>query len=725
MPDCEFNASQLLTRKAFNNALDKASNTNATILDEIGQSMGSLLAGISSQGGGLLDSAVGAAVDSIVADTLSNLSSLGVSGGLSTVGTMIATLLSGGQTAYLGLAAYLMTLLEIELEQRIEISLIIQEDMELIKRLLSYLQSIFNNSDSDNMLKELQQAYKHIVNSTSAMGEVSSILENRKYFSLNKAIYADRELSYAKDKMKTPILDSILEVVTTSGFATDGILGQHLNLVEAKTKPDVIWARINGDNTSFKKIESDRSKSRTTKEEQIDILLAGLSEYTNVPFGALLVGGELANIAKKLKTDLSKYLPLSLTGVMSPAGDVVGAVLTGGLSTNKLLEFSRKRTLYSLNSAIELKITNLSKYKESWNGLNKLTSVLLPLVNRVVVMLIDLQADVGKYAGVEATEKIGSGAVLALRMSIWKRQIDTIQTNINTLKSAGEQSQNIGQAYDSLNTLMVQIQERSLVYTEGVPESELAYDYIFKVLGELLDAILGNSSISKLESKIAESLTSLKISVATDKALLNQIKTYQGSALAIPGLRDMVMMTSTLLDKDKYKNSLLATVVTGIRNGDLANLANISMAAVTSGTEIAKTVSGTVVNGVRNNEADTGNPIFDAVLESMGAMYSDLGDCFAKIMENNEPAKLVQIEALKASSEKVTLYAEGTKHAEKELLHIDKIINEQELATKGESIYPEGLSSEDYDTLNNICAKATPGGYHVPTYYMYYDEDGQ
>lgn len=658
--------------------------------DDLGQSLGAMVSELTGEAGGLVTGAGSAFVNNLVSDAMSNVANLPIDHGLSSAGTMIATLLSGGQLAYLGLAAFLSTLLKAELQKRIEISLTIQDDMVLINTLVGYLQSLKTAGDTDKMLLALEQAYGYIALATGNMGDISNQLTYRDYYSVSKATKASSYLDSARASMRTPLADSIFEVVKSSGFATTGFFGKGLAHIESMTNPDVVWDSVNADNSSYDAMIAEKAAQRATKEEQTATLLKGLSAFTGVPFGSLLLAGELSKIIKDVKNDLSKYLPLSLSGLLGPAGAVVGAAFSDTLSLDTLTGMSKQRDLNSLNLTIESKITNIAKYASSWEGLNALTSVLLPQVNSTLKKITDLKADIGEYVGEDANKPLGSGAVLSLKMTLWKSQINSIQTNIDTISGLGATSEAIGGAYESLDTLLEAINTEALVYTEGVPESELAYDLIFKVLGEILQAVLGGSGLKEIQSQISESITSLKISQAADKVMLGRIGSFQSNVLSVPGIEPMLKMTASVLDTDKYKNSFLSKLIEDVRDGDLAGMMNMSMAAVTGTVDIAKNLKAAATGG----EITTANPVLGAVLGSVGAMYSNLSDCVATILENNESAKLARIDALKEATEQSKIYGEDRKKAIADSIAIaNKIAYLQEV--NAGNIPLDGMSQKD------------------------------
>lgn len=678
MPDCEFKASVSLGKKAYNNALSAISTRNNAWLDTVGQNFGALLVDVANETGDLATDAANAFATNLVADTLSNVSNLAVDGGISSAGTIIATLLSGGQVTYLALAAVLMSFLRTELEQRIEISEKLMEDLELINRLLLSLINSPALRGVDAGLLNLQKAYEHITTSTTKLGEVQSQLENFSYYSLQKAEVSNLELGYAREDMKTPLADAIRTAIQGSALFTTGVVGSAATRVEAITKPDVMWDGIvNKDWSSYNELRETKRQQRRTREDQVDILMTGLAQYLSTPGGPAAVFSEIVDVIRQVQTDLGKYLPLKVSEFTAMTKGILEAD-----NLKDLQDLAKDRNLYSLNQTIEKKVSNLSNYKESWDGMNVLSSTLLPFVRKTVEMLQELRNDIGDYLGENPAKAINTGTALSAKMTVWKRKIDAIQTNIETLQGPGEQAAALTDAYENLDNMIDAIQALNAIYNDdndATPESALAYDLIFGFLGDLVTTLVSGGKITKIQNSVSESIVSLRNAIQADEQLLQQIYTFTGSVVAVPGIEDAIKMCTNVLDTDRYQGSLLAGLIKGIRDGDLVSLINVSMAGV----EQAKDLWTNFRSAADGEGTDTSNPVLGAVLKGMGSVYSDLESCASQKLSQGGAAAEDIISDLKEAQKALKEKGEQSVQSLKESEAVQKLIELRQSIIEG------------------------------------------
>jgi hypothetical protein len=644
--------------------------------------------------GGAWDNLVGDLEDfngDVVGDTL-NIAAAGILnglqedlmngsafGGISSYGTMIALLLSAGQTSYLGLAAMLLYLLQLELERRIKLSQFLMFDLKAINQLLLLIINSPALKGRTNSLDNIRASRNHVLNAETTLGEAYSQLQNLNYFSPTKLDSSDSELEKAKNVLSTPIADAISKIITDSHLLRGpyrapedrkshtwedvyNYIQDPESLVEdAKfltenvipggdpvKNQNAIDANVN---RYIKEVVDPNYPQAATKEEKLDTMIAGISEYVGID----LDGESLTSIQAvitQFATHFAKYIPYNPLAFASTMASVTGAIGDGDYSDaiDEIGGAMAQRTLFSLNNTIKQKVEWLSQYPKLWDDMSTLTSVMLPMLFHALDITTSVRIDMDKLI----VDTPNTQTMLSAKMFIWKKKIDNIQTYIRSLESGGDQLASLGSAQESLDRVIAQLNEKKVQYeddNDGTPESELAYELLSDILGNIWDVVTSQSKLADLQSSVAESILSVQNSIDDDEALMGTILSFCGNVLAIPGVEDSMKICENTLDSEKFEGTPIQRLIEEVRNGNLGLLINASMSSVS---DITSTIEG-VVSGENN-------PILEIAHDSIGSLFSTINNCADKFKDDKLMAKEFA-EKDKAAKEKAAMNASSERQA--------------------------------------------------------------
>lgn len=616
---------------------------------------------LANEGPNILGDTVDNLLNTAAGELLTGISELADKNGITNIAAGISIILTSGKVSYLALAAFLFSLLRLDLQRRVIISEILYDDLEKLLTLINILLNSKAFQQNNKTMDNLSDAYGHIINAYVAIGESHDQLSNLNYYDPRKITKADTELTYAENELETPVADAIQKwiksflkpdkekkeeepIFTTLPSYPPGY-DNVLNDVKKYSK----------NNYKLKEEWAERKKKAAKSKKRFDIMLNGFKEYFGFA-NPITIYAEQTKILTDITHDMTKYMPLRLgilAGASIKAAKAIAEKPTDAIAetTELLKEVLSSITLLDLNKTIKTKMGFLSTFSELFNNTTLLTSALTPLMNKVYKLIEELEGEMYEYIDrppttttatfpmIPPTKNINTQMMWSIKMSVWKQKINVIQKYLDSLKTPGEQLFAVGTSFTYLKALEANFQsikEEHADDNSGTPACKLAYTQLNDLLKETVRSIFKKKGLLTIRNKVAESKLSLKTLISQDNDIIQDIIRFTNSVYAINGIPQAIELCDKVLDKDSTKyNKPIKILITEIRNGNLALMMNAAQAAISQ------------VTGLISGETREMDVSLDLALTATGSIYH----CIKKPLTKKDKKKLVDSAELTRQNE--------------------------------------------------------------------------
>jgi len=605
-----------------------------------------------------------AAIQSATSQILSSASGLSYVAGLGSVAGMLATLLSGGKLAYLGVAAFLFSLLRYDLEARVLVSSSLSSDMQALSAIITIMINL-SIKGSDEVDLVLQRAYEQLFSANTRLGNIDKQLKAREYYSTDEISIIESELDKAQEILDTPILDALVTIAEGAHFfPAEWEMAHNAQRKPASAYEDLYSVTDNG----FEERDEDAYKTyaagqAATREENLNTFMSGVMEY----FDYTGTVGLLDMKVKELAMNIVNYLPLdpsakaamlsNFAPKISKAPADSAAPLTvdfTDISYRGLIEENSAsgRPLGNLNESIKTRLTYLSKYNESFQDMALVNSLTANGISGLSGQLDELTDDVEQYVpypvGSPDQDKpevnIASTAAKSFKMMAWKSRIESVKRNLDALNgSFGEQAESIGESFENLDAIL----ELVNTYTEEVsffnsspgfyndgndhtPEGEDSFLQIHKLVGMLFGDLTSKGGLEEIQTQLSECQLSLSKSIAADNAIISAINNFTSGILDSPGMQTQLAFLNSVLENPALvsSNNTLKYIIDEFKKGNIQLVTNLSLGAI----QEAGTIGQAGLDAI-NNMPSVGemSDTFMTAMGSIGSAFSNIGECIGQL----------------------------------------------------------------------------------------------
>ncbi|MBC8548173.1 MAG: hypothetical protein H8D23_00845 [Candidatus Brocadiales bacterium] len=658
MPDCSNDA----LAKVLRDIADNASASTAAFADKVRAiDFTSGLAQTTDVLGDLGEAALDSAASQIIANGLNAT----YAQGLGSIGRQLATILSGGHLAYLGVAGFLFTLLRYELESRVIVSSNFLNDVQDLGGIISLMINLLDKrGDEDDLI--LQKAYEEIFGAHSLLQDLYDQLEALKYYSNDSVPTITDRLSEAQEIMETPVLDALAQIAEDAHFAPQWMEIGHNALRNPQSVYDDLYHDVitenqedyTGPETRNQDYQVYTSGQAASRSKQLDTFLTGIFEYIDYSGTAAMLDMKV----KELGLNVVRYLPLgpiekvallsNFAPKISAAPDSSRNLFTvdfTDISYRGIIEDNSSfpnRNLGGLNTTIKKRLGLLSTYTGAFGDMALVNNLSNLGVSKVYDQLTTLKDDIEQYVphpvgSPDQTSpqiNIPTTAAKSFKMMAWRSKIEAVKRNLNTLDSTfGQQAEGIGASYDNLDFILELIDgytnDETGLYNDdndNTPAGEDAFIQLNALIGHLFDDLTNRGGLLAIQNQLAECRLSLGNSIREDKVLIDAIKTFTDSILDTPGMQEQVAFLEGVLNNEELvsKNNTIKYLVDEFKQGNIQLVANLGLGAITDTVELGQAGLNAVQNIPSVGEM---SDAFKVAMGSVGSAFTNIGDCLGQL----------------------------------------------------------------------------------------------
>ena len=613
-----------------------------------------------SQAGEVLGDLGTAALQSAASQIIEDAGAFGYAAGLGSVGSMLATILSGGQLAYLGLAGFLFTLLRYDLESRVIVASNFLDDLNSLSVLIGLLQNLSKKRNGEDDLV-LQRAYEEIYEANKLLGDINKQLKALEYYSNESVPTIKGRLDQAQELMDTPIIDSLITIAENASFAPQSWEIAHNVIRNPQSVYDDMYKDLTeeGSETRNADYQVYTASTSASRSQQLDTFMTGIMEYLDYSGTAAMIDFKVKELAMNIIT----YLPLSPLAKVALLANFAPKISAAPASSSALLTVdftdvsyrglidsnnNSSRSLDNLNKSIKTRITWLSKFPLSFGDMTLVNNLTAKGIDEVAKELDELTKDIEQFvpypvpspdqSGPEKLFHPRSSTAKSFKMVAWKSRIESVKRLLNTVDSTvGQQAESIGNSHNNLDAIMAVLEtyvnEDTGFYNDDnnfTPDGEGSVEHLTKLVGMLFDNLTDSDGLVSIQNQISESKLSLHLAIAADRKLIQVINTFTGSILSGPGMQTQMHFLDSVLSNSELtsSNNTLKYLVDEIKIGNIQLVTNLALGAL----QEAGTLGEEGLNAIQNMPSlgEVGDA-FAVAMGSIGSALGNIGECIGQL----------------------------------------------------------------------------------------------
>ena len=742
MPDCSNDA----LKDVLRDLKDNLSAGTTVLIDKI-QSV-NYSSGLSSAVDVLGDVGL-ATLESIASRMIANQANFSFIEGLGSTGQLLATILSSGQLAYLGIMGFLFSMLRFELEARYIVMSNILTDLNTIETLVNLLINLIDKSGPQESL--LQRAYEKVWAANQKLEDINSQLQALNYYDSYYLSSVTNNLTDAQDIMETPIMDAIAQMAEDAHFLPQALEITGNVFMDPRTAMkelyiDWIGEEIGEDGGQTETRNQDYTAYTTGKaasrQQQLSTFMTGIMDYLDYSGTPAYLNLKI----KELGMNIVKYLPLDprakaallldFAPALSAAPEERTALVTvdfRDISYRNLIadNGSTDRSLKTLNDSIKTRVKWLSKLEGNWEGFNLVGNINTSAIGTVFEELKAIKDDMEKYVPhpikspdqTKPEKAIPNNVIKSAKFSAWRSRIESVKRNLDTInRSTGQQAESLGESYENLNALVNKLNQLQYEYGEedlysvtglekdkgvfdendNTPESDDAYLQLKILVSSVFDNLGNRDALLKIRNQISEARLSVTGALSRDNSLIGDINIFTSEILNSDGMKQQLAFIDGILQDEEItsKNNTLKYIIDELKMGNIQLVTSLGIGAVQEGVALGQGLVENLPSRAEISEA------FSTAMAAAGSGFSNIGDCLGQLGRPRMP-KDISDATEKALQEQLVL-DEDFNMDNAAIIESDKVINDKLNLIQGVDVPDEEipLSPENINKVKDASREA-------------------